>query len=70
VVIIILVSLSTIPTLIGSLVDTFTVQRSGGGYYSIGSSPFVVVVGMFDTVSIKILNVVAERCTGTVVLKK
>ncbi|KAJ3330216.1 potassium channel, sub T, member 2 [Blyttiomyces sp. JEL0837] len=56
VVIIILVSLSTVPSLITSLVDTLTLQKSGGGTYTRGSSPFVVVVGLFDTVA-KIVDV-------------
>ncbi|KAI9353256.1 hypothetical protein DFJ73DRAFT_828825 [Zopfochytrium polystomum] len=56
VIIIILVALSTIPGLIGSLVDAFTVQKSGGGYFARGTSSFVVVVGHFDTVA-KIVDV-------------
>ncbi|KAJ3402608.1 potassium channel, sub T, member 1, partial [Chytridiales sp. JEL 0842] len=47
----ILVSLVIVPSMIASLADAFSLQKSGSGMYVKGSSPFVVIVGVFDTLS-------------------
>ncbi|KAJ3330214.1 hypothetical protein HDU76_006197 [Blyttiomyces sp. JEL0837] len=49
VIVLILVALAVVPTLLSSLVEAITTQGSGGGTYTRGSDPFVVVVGQFDT---------------------
>ncbi|KAJ3299618.1 hypothetical protein HK104_008211 [Borealophlyctis nickersoniae] len=48
VIVLILVSLIILPGLISSTVETFWLQRSGGGSYSRGKRPFVVICGVFD----------------------
>ncbi|KAJ1567239.1 potassium channel, sub T, member 1 [Cladochytrium tenue] len=55
-IIIILVTISILPNLISSLAASISSQSSNGGSYKVGRTPFVVVMGEFDTVP-KLLDV-------------
>jgi Flp pilus assembly protein protease CpaA len=57
VILMILASLVVVPGLISSIAEALSLQKSGGGTYVKGASPFVVVLGLFDTVS-KLLDVI------------
>ena len=56
IIILILCSLAIVPALVSSTLETMNVQRSGGGSFTKGRSPFVVIIGKFDTVN-RVLDV-------------
>ncbi|KAI9364525.1 hypothetical protein DFJ73DRAFT_956322 [Zopfochytrium polystomum] len=56
VIFVILVSIILLPTLISSLANTISAQSGSNGSYKVGKSPFVVIMGEFDTFP-KVLDV-------------